>query len=161
MWAKLKCVYEQKSLKFFTFEKKPTESISTYIAKLQELAQQLHDLGEEVSEKMLITKILLALPPEMSYFQSAWDSTAEDKKTLNQLCTRLMMEENRPKFSEQTPNQLGDGALLAKQARYDDKNAKAEQSRRPQRKCYRCGSTAHLRKACRANLGAKERNNNA
>lgn len=70
MWAKLKSVYEQKSetsvhylqQKFFTFEKDPSDSIATFVAKLQELVQQLNDLGEVISEKMLITKILLALP---------------------------------------------------------------------------------------------------
>lgn len=79
MWAKLKSVYEQKSetsvhylqQKFFTFERDPSDSISTFIAKLQELVQQLSDLGEEISEKMLITKILLALPPSLNYFHSA------------------------------------------------------------------------------------------
>lgn len=106
MWAKLKSVYEQSSettihfiqQRFFTFTKDPSDSIATFIAKLQELVQQLTDLGEEVSDKMVMTKILLALPPSLNHFHSSWAATAEDKKTLNELCTRLMIEENRVKL---------------------------------------------------------------
>lgn len=176
MWAKLKSVYEQKSetsvhylqQKFFTFERDPSDSISTFIAKLQELVQQLSDLGEEISEKMLITKILLALPPSLNYFHSAWESTAENKKTLNELCTRLMIEENRPNNNTATTS---DGAFLHYQKnggqqkynghqKYDGKNPQNQQSRtQAVKKCYRCKSTTHLAKNCNADIGAKEKSN--
>lgn len=161
MWAKLKSVYEQKSetsvhylqQKFFTFEKDPADSIATFVSKLQELVQQLCDLGEQVSDKMLITKILLSLPPSLNYFKSAWESTADDKKTLNELCARLMMEENR---ASEASGSTSDGALLAKYRKIDGKSADFEDSRRSVQRCYICGSTEHYKRDCKFNKRKKE-----
>lgn len=79
MWSKLKSVYEQKSetsvhflqQKFFSFEKDPNESIAVFVSRLQELTKQLKDLSEPVSDKMLMTKILMSLPSSLKHFHSA------------------------------------------------------------------------------------------
>lgn len=66
-----------------------------FISKLHEIVQQLSDLGEVISEKML-----MSLPLSLNHFQSAWESTADSKKTLNELPTRLMIEETRSNIQE-------------------------------------------------------------
>lgn len=157
MWSKLKSVYEQKSetsvhflqQKFFTFEKEQTESIATYIAKLQELAQQLADLGETVSDKMLMTKILMSLPPTLKHFHSAWEATQEDKKTINELTSRLMVEETRATVFETAEDRAEESAFYARKRRTpkDFEGQKSEKSSR-RGNCYRCGSSSHWKAEC-------------
>lgn len=119
MWKKLHSVYEQKSKvtihlvqeRFFDFKMESTDCIAVTISKLQSIAQQLKDLGETISDQMVITKLLLALPVEFSHFHSAWDSTAADQQTIENLTARLIMEEAR--MAKQNRNEVGE-ALVAK-----------------------------------------------
>lgn len=68
MWTKLKSVFDKESVasvhllqqKFFSLEF--DQSVSTYISQLEEIQSKLKQAGEELSEKMLITKILMSLP---------------------------------------------------------------------------------------------------
>lgn len=149
MWEKLKSVFEKKSetsvhflqQRFFSYEKEPNDNIAMYISKLQEIVQQLADQGENISEKMVITKILMSLPQLLNHFRSAWDATAEEKRTLNELCARLMIEESRTNSNEQL-----ESALLARRSNFkrDEKKNKRFRSG----KCYICGSQSHFRKDC-------------
>lgn len=88
MWEKLHSVFEQKSQsgvhfllqKFFRFEKSEEDDMVNFISKLEEIVQQLADLDEKISEKMVITRLLMALPPTFNHFHSAWESTVDTKK---------------------------------------------------------------------------------
>lgn len=79
MWSKLHSVFEQKSetgihllqQKFFTFEKNPADDIASFISKVEEIVQQLADLGEKISDSMIVTRILMALPSCYNHFHSA------------------------------------------------------------------------------------------
>lgn len=79
MWSKLHSVFEQKSKtgihllqqKFFTFEKNPADDIASFISKVEEIVQQLADLGERISDSMIVTRILMALPSCYNHFHSA------------------------------------------------------------------------------------------
>lgn len=156
MWEKLHSVFEQKSQsgvyfllqKFFRFEKSDEEGMANFISKLEEIVQQLDDLGEKISEKMVVTRILMALPSTFNHFHSAWESTADEKKTLVELRNRLMIEERR--MSVQT-EQNETGAFVANRfgKRKSTQPSQYERSNKSRmRKCYTCGSTSHLKKDC-------------
>lgn len=63
MWAKLHSVYEQKSetgihllyQRLFTFGKSADDDMANFISKLEEIVHQLKDLGETISDKMVMT----------------------------------------------------------------------------------------------------------
>lgn len=103
MWVKLKAVYEQTSKasihlllqRFYSFEKDSEDDVATHISKLQNIVRQLRDIGEEVSESMIITKVLMTLPESFKHFFCAWESTAKEQQTLENLTSRLVMEEAR------------------------------------------------------------------
>lgn len=73
MWVKLESVYEKKSQatinlipqKFFSSTKEPQDDIVTHVSKLQYVAQQMKELGETVSDNMIITKILILKTSEL------------------------------------------------------------------------------------------------
>lgn len=52
------------------------------------MANQLKQLGEIVSDKMVITKVLMTLPPQFRHFVSAWESVPQTSQTLNDLHER-------------------------------------------------------------------------
>lgn len=96
MWKKLETVYEQKSKtsihllleKYYGFTKDPSDSMAVHISKLRNLVQQLKDMGEVISDTMVITKVLTTLPSELNHFHSAWESTSEVDQTIDNLTSR-------------------------------------------------------------------------
>lgn len=70
MWSTLKSTYEQASKsntlflqqRYYGFTKGSEDDIATFISKLMEIVQQLRDQKESISDSMVMTKILMALP---------------------------------------------------------------------------------------------------
>lgn len=157
MWNKLHGVYEQKSVcsihflqqRFFNFIKDPNDDITTHISKIEEVVQQLSDLGVVIEESMVVTKILMTLPFELNHFHSAWESTTKDDRTLENLRMRLMNEESRcVKNADEK-----DSALLAKRfdgKRYGKRNnfKNNDSHRKAPGKCHVCYAGNHWRREC-------------
>ncbi|KAK9736139.1 Zinc knuckle [Popillia japonica] len=140
MWSKLKAIYEHQShinvhlltQKFFTLEYK-TGNVTDFISQLEKIKADLKHMGEEISDKMLVTKVLMSLPENMKHFVSAWESTPSDKQTLTDLTSRLMIEEERNKTSE-------DSMALAVKGKFIKPKGDI--------KCFNCNKTGHVKKNC-------------
>ncbi|KAG8231230.1 hypothetical protein J437_LFUL005904 [Ladona fulva] len=110
MFEKLSNVYkrakeETKSqliLEFIKYEYNKLVDVMTNIAALQTLAFRMNNLKHTVDDVMLMTKILTILPDQFKHFGSAWDTTAEDKKTLQNLRARLLKKEEKLKNNSQS-----------------------------------------------------------
>ncbi|CAI6373402.1 unnamed protein product [Macrosiphum euphorbiae] len=95
MWNKLLSVYEQMSdtnitivqQKFYRYTMDPKDNIAGHISKLENLSRQLKQLGEPISESMLVKKILMTLPYSYRHFYSACYSMNSANRTLEQLTT--------------------------------------------------------------------------
>lgn len=143
MWSKLLSVYEMKSQttvyllqqKFYNI-KYEGEGMASFISKVQDVACQLKNMKEEISEKMIISKILMSLPSELCYFVSAWESTPQSNQGINELMARLQVEESRVQTRE---------APVAALNVQSDK----------QYKCYGCGRSGHFRNKCPEKRKAK------
>lgn len=79
---------------FFSFNYEKGSDIPTHVSKLQNLAYRLKALKQDVTDEMLISKILSTLPERFRYFRTAWESTSHTEKTLTNLISRLLSEEN-------------------------------------------------------------------
>lgn len=157
MWNSLHGVYEQKSSvsihhlqqRFYAFTRNETDDVATHISKIEELVKQLSDLGTEICDSMVISRILTTLPPQLYHFHSAWESTSKADQTLENLRMRLMNEESRMSKSVD----CGDEALLAKRfdkKKYAKKNAsqKGDKQKKEPGKCHVCYNGFHWRRDC-------------
>ena len=70
-----------------TFDVK--NGVVEHITKLENLAREKTALGEQISDWMVINKVLDTLPDEYCHFHSAWDSVDKEKKTINNLMAQL------------------------------------------------------------------------
>ena len=103
MWSKLVGIYDQKGdlsihlvqQAFYKYEMRSNEDMATNIARIEEIANRLRRLGEEISESMVIRKVLMSLPESYWSFVTAWESTTQADRTLNNLISRLLIEESR------------------------------------------------------------------
>lgn len=153
MWRKLHTVYEQKSdcsvhllqQRFYSFVKDPNDSIACHISKLEELVQQLKDLKENISDSMIMTKILMTLPASYNHFHSAWESTSAEQRTLDHLRERLMIEESRMSQKEWSGD-VGE-ALMVKKQEGSNANVRNKKARKPG-KCFHCGKIGHWKADC-------------
>lgn len=158
MWNNLHGVYEQKSSvsihhlqqKFYAFTRNDTDDVATHISKIEELVQQLSDLGVEICESMVVSRVLTTLPSQLNHFHSAWESTPKNERTLENLRMRLMNEESRcmSKFAEEKGE-----ALFAKRSnkrKYSKKNEsqKFDKARKEPGKCHVCYNGNHWRRDC-------------
>ncbi|XP_073949706.1 uncharacterized protein [Choristoneura fumiferana] len=81
MWTKLNTVYQKESevrvhllqQKIFSLEYE-NESMSDFFSKIEHIQTKLKECKEPVSDEMVMTKILMALPESYKHFRSAWES---------------------------------------------------------------------------------------
>lgn len=163
MWSTLESVFEQKSKttvhllqqRFYSFSKEQDDSISIHISKLQKIVQQLKDLGENISDTMVITKILMTLPAHYNHFYTAWESTAPGDQTLKNLTARLLMEESR--IDSQNSIESESNALVAKRYQYKNKKlyvgnrfhgTTADKNKMQNGKCFLCKQKGHYKSNC-------------
>ncbi|KNC33708.1 hypothetical protein FF38_10866, partial [Lucilia cuprina] len=120
------------------------DTISVHISKLQKLAKQLKDLGEKITDNMLVTKILMTLPNEYKHFFSSWEATDKAERTLKNLTSRLCMEESRldvqPTKSEAFVAKRDNKRLRKSQQNESNKNNKG--------KCFICKKFGHWKRDC-------------
>lgn len=146
MWKKLASVYEQKTetsvhivqQRFFQYKYEEGIEMAVFLSKVQEMKNQLKQMNEDISDKLVITKVLMSLPEDFSHFISAWESAPDDKQTYDNLVARLLVEEERIKEKRSESNQSS--AFMAK--RFDKKSVK----------CYRCNKLGHFQSECHSKV---------
>lgn len=145
MWEKLETIFERKSEvsvhllneQFYNL-KFNDEDVNTFISKVTNLRAKLKQNGEDIPEKMVLTKIIMSLPEKFRHFQSAWESVSSNSQTLNNLTARLLIEEERLKKEEEQ------SVALVTYQRSQNHNVNKDN-----RKCFACGKLGHVKSQCR------------
>jgi len=78
---------------FFEYRMSEKMSVGQHVAKVEEMAKRLEDLGHKQDESFVITKILHSLPKSFAHLISAWDLTPKSERTLANLLPRLQKTE--------------------------------------------------------------------
>lgn len=166
MWDKLKSIYAQDNSaakhllyqQFFSYEKSADDDVATHISKLEAIVQKLKNMKVDISNDMMITRILMTLPAEFRHFVSAWESSTDDQRTLTNLTNRLLVEENRLGLGAMSLTKTESSeAFLAKHSG-SGAMKKGQQFKKKKKKgnCFTCGSSEHWKSQCPANKSSNE-----
>jgi len=120
-----KCALMQR---FFDIKKPKSVDMTTHVAELKNLAYRLKALGENITDDMMISKILTTLPDAYKFFASAWESVTKQDRTLPNLTARLLAEESMNNAENEE----------------DQMALKTEE-----RKCFKCGKKGYLSRSCK------------
>ncbi|CAH2090994.1 unnamed protein product [Euphydryas editha] len=158
MWEKLQNIFESKSKvglhliqqRFYNLQIEAP--MTKFISTVEEIVSTLKSFNEEISEKMVVTKILLSLPDTYKHFISAWESVRVEEQTLSNLTIRLIVEEERHKASEVESS----AALLTKHGsarsgfrKYKNKSESDGANLSASGKCFERGKPGHFKRDCR------------
>lgn len=135
--------------KFYTYSWANDKTYQENISELKNMAFKLKTLKCEVSDEMLVARITSALPSSLAHFMTAWESTPNAEKNINNLTARLILEE----ASQSRADEAGAVALKVSDSRGGRKGGKQDTHKKT---CYTCGMAGHMSFQCR-----KKRNSGA
>lgn len=136
MFEKLVAIFEKGSeeqkcallQQFYTISYESGTDMSMYISQIENIVYKLEAMNQEISEAMVMSKILSTLPENYRHFITAWESTPEAERNLTKLTARLLTEESRNKTIESE-----DTTAFKALERY----------------CFKCRSRTHFTRNCR------------
>ncbi|KAJ8895665.1 hypothetical protein PR048_001001 [Dryococelus australis] len=67
--------------------------MSEYLGRVDIILDNLKSLGADVNESMAIAKIISSLPGQYQHFVSAWESMPTERRKMDELTSRLLVEE--------------------------------------------------------------------
>lgn len=182
MYTKLCMLYRKDSeiekcsvmQEFFNFTYVKGCDMSLHISKLENLAYRLKTIKQDVSDEMLMSKILSSLPDRFKFFKTAWESTPKIDKTLVNLTARLIAEDETYNNKEGASVAFNVTEKICHKcykkghiAKFCISNSNSSESGRQDHtrdkgsvnniKCFNCGKGGHLAKNCylRENIGCK------
>ncbi|KAG5889576.1 hypothetical protein JTB14_007376 [Gonioctena quinquepunctata] len=170
MWNKLLIVYEQKSevslhvlqQKFFYY-KYEGEEVSVHVSRLEDIVNRLKQAGENISNQMLITKVLMSLLTEFKYFISV----PSQNQTFNDLISRLLIEEKRMENEKLSECPDENCALASKTLKmctnckkFGHIKEECFRNRNQNKLCHFCKKPGHFIKYCRIRKSKENGRNN-
>ncbi|KAJ8897006.1 hypothetical protein PR048_002352 [Dryococelus australis] len=146
IWKKLLTVFERRfdlpvhllQQKFFNLQFLPGESMSEFFSRVEETVSNLKQLGEKLSETMIITKILMVLPSTYANF----DSIPVDGRTMGNLIARLLIKEERFVSSKED-----DSTAFAVEQKFNTIKKLLGIGKNSIR-CHFCNKLGHIKKDC-------------
>lgn len=161
MWTKLSTFHEQKSAanvlgllsRFHEYRMTPGDTAAQHVSKIENLAKQLNDIGEKVSDTMIMAKILSTLPVKFNPFISAWDSVVLENQTLIHLRERVIREEQRMTKMDNLTSALATSSISKQPNREDRLHGSSNtQNSRKLIICHYCEKGGHIERYCRKKM---------
>lgn len=168
IWEKLTAQYLQNAsasthvlqASFFNYQYVSEHNMMTHITAIENLAQQLEDLGQPMSESQIMTKIVSTLPYKFRGFMTVWDNLSAKEKTMPQLITKLMNEQHRNTCSspllEKSSMKAPNAEAFTATKSYNFRNNQHQDTTRNYKKqkvlCEYCGKAGHTEAECRRRI---------
>lgn len=158
MWDKLSLIHEQKSesnklgllQKFYAHQMSTSDTALQHVTNIQNLAAQLNDVGQEMSETVVMAKVLSSLTSKFSNLQTAWDSVDPARQTMDNLQERLIREDLRLAGDDDSAS-----ALAATKNKRQSKKRSTKKDKKDV-ECYKCHEKGHYARACKKGRGKKK-----
>ena len=135
------------------------DSIPQHVAKVENIARQLKDIGEEVSDTMIMAKLLSTLPTKYNTFASVWDSVDAVNQTLSNLRERLLREESRMTIMDSVDTALA-ATTIFKQQGNDHRHTGNNANSKKNLICNFCKRPGHIARFCFSKKRSKNKNKN-
>ncbi|GBL94904.1 hypothetical protein AVEN_168484-1 [Araneus ventricosus] len=151
--------------KFYQLKMECNETVVQYISKVENLAHQVKDAGETISDATVITKILGTLPPKYRTFRQAWLSVDDSKQNLSNLTARLIDEVTSLTQSEQTESAFFVSKFEQEQKRQMNNSRNEKKFKNQSRDidktkitCFSCRKTGRYARDCHSKSRGKSNN---
>ena len=147
MWNKLVLIHEQKSesnkliltQRFHEAKMESNDTVVKHVSRILNMAAQLADVGEKMSDVAIMAKILASLPPRFNALKTAWDSVDTERQTLENLQERLIKEESRITVDDEGVSAFLSTRNAPKKGPIRDKS---------NMECYNCHKKGHFAWQC-------------
>lgn len=142
--------------KFHEYKMSFTDTVAQHVAKIENMARHLKNVGEKLSEVMIVAKILGTLPSNFNALVTAWDSVNKRDQKKEVLIERLIKEESRLTAIDETSNALAamkvqEGSTHSKD-NASRKNYKSDKmsgkNKRKDFTCHNCSKKGHYARNC-------------
>lgn len=168
MWDSLARIHQQNTVanklllmqRFHEYRMSLTDTAVQHVAKVQIMARQLQDLGENVTDLTIMAKILASLTSKFSTLQTAWDLA---RQTLDNLLEHLIKEESRldaegGEITALAAVRISNEKAGGSKSKDGSKNKEEKKARREKKKknikCYVCREKGHYARENRRKMAA-------
>lgn len=101
-WKRLESYHDQNSEcqldmlreQLYSYRKSEKDDMSTHISKVELLCNKLQSLGEPMSERIMVSRIVNTLGDKYKNFISSWHNNQTILRKMNELSPRLLLEES-------------------------------------------------------------------
>jgi len=116
-------------MSFYGYKMVSRDKIALHVTKVENMARQLRDVGEILSDVTIMAKILGSLPEKYNALITAWDNVENENQTLDKLRQRLIKEETRMTATNEASDALAAMSLKTNKTRKDTIENKRKETR--------------------------------
>ena len=127
-----------------------SDTVVQHIAKVQNMARQLLDLGQNLPDIQVMSKIIVSLPTKYRNFRTAWNSVKPTRQTIEYLKQPLMEEECYMNEEEREIEALAAISTAPRGSSYPSRPHRGNNQRRDRKDlhCFVCDKRGHFAREC-------------
>lgn len=129
---------------YFSIKMREDETVASYTAKVTQLASEIEQQGEKLSDNLKMVRIISSLPPKFNNYKTVWYNT-KDTRTIDTLMSSLQLEEDNLKRIN-SEESTSSAAFFAKPKKKRSKADLVEMKKKT--KCHLCQQFGHWAKEC-------------
>lgn len=154
MMEKLNSIYEKNSEirvmtlyeEYFSLKMKDDETVTGYVAKVNQLAFEIEQQDEKLSDKMKMSRIISSLPSKFNNYKTVWYNTKETR-TIDTLMSSLQLEEDNLSRMNGEEVVTSDVVFVAKSKKTFKGKGNIDDLKKKS-KCHSCHQIGHWSNEC-------------